>query len=385
MTRLSLAGLWHENRLPLSLKVKLHKSGYRMSKTEHNILSLPSQDDIEVQAAEWLVVLGRDHVGPQDRMDFQNWIQKSAKHRDAFENLSGLWDDMAILKELSDIAEAAPKEGPSPDDPSRWYRFARITAAAAMLVFAVYAILPVLLPSGEDDFEQASFVAAVGEQQTVTLSDGSVVYINTNSAVDIDYTAQERSVRLNRGEAHFDVAHDEDRPFVVKTPEGAVRAVGTAFTVRLQTGDRIEVTVEEGRVALERGGDENTVQPDDQTKLTESPATVLAELTAGQSAVFKKSVEAIEHMDVLEVRRKLSWREGVLIFNGMPLADVVSDISRYTNVHIEITDPDVASIPIGGYFRVGEVDALFDALEKTFGLHVDVVAPDHLRISKRAG
>ena len=79
--------------------------------------------------------------------------------------------------------------------------------------------------------------------------------------------------------------------------------------------------------------------------------------------------------------RRLSWRKGLLIFAGEPLEEVVAEISRYTTVSIEITDPTVRTIKIGGQFRVGEIDAMFDVLEENFGLRVTRLSYNHIQLS----
>jgi len=209
----------------------------------------------------------------------------------------------------------------------------------------------------------------VGEQKPITLADGSRVLLNTDSRIQVNYSAQQREVFLLRGEAYFEVAHNAERPFLVYAGANMVRAVGTAFTVYLKKQD-IEVVVTEGIVelsAMANGSGGRTA------KNLIKPAIKLADIKAGQSADFNQEVESIQPVMPLEIKRKLSWREGILAFSGEPLEQVVAEISRYTPVTIVISDPAIRNVRIGGYFKVGATDALLEALETSFGVRVNRV------------
>ena len=197
------------------------------------------------------------------------------------------------------------------------------------------------------------------------------------------YSRTARIVRLTAGEAYFEVEKDARRPFLVHAADGVVEAVGTAFTVRLHGGDAVEVTVEEGRVAIASSLPSGKAPEgrEDPPSVPAGQFAPLAQLTAGQSAVFGERVEAIAHMDEPALKRKLSWRQGMLAYSGDPLASVVADISRYTDVVIEIDDPALGEKPVAGYFRAGEVEALLDSLELSFGLNVERVNDKLVRLS----
>jgi len=115
----------------------------------------------------------------------------------------------------------------------------------------------------------------------------------------------------------------------------------------------------------------------------------LGTIKAGESATFQNAVnadvariiDAIETVEAPEMAKRLSWREGILTFAGDPLVVVVDEISRYTTVSIEISDPVVRATRIGGRFPIGETDAMFDALEANFGLRVTRLSHDRVLLS----
>jgi transmembrane sensor len=196
----------------------------------------------------------------------------------------------------------------------------------------------------------------------------------------VDFSAPKRNIRLLYGEAHFEVAKDKSRPFNVHAGGGIVRAVGTAFTVRLRKQDAVEVTVEEGRVALGNSDPLDVSGASIESLVALQP---LAELTAGQSATFSKQVNTLTHLEASEIKRKLAWRQGLLAYSGDPLFSVVEDVSRYTDINIKIRDVALRNLSVAGYFRVGEVEAFLESLELTFGVNVEHIDERHVELSSK--
>lgn len=342
-----------------------------MGSTNDNVVSLPNADEIEMQAAAWIALLEREDVTHEDRTELRRWLHASERHRAAFQSLAALWNELEILNELNDIAQAHPYRQ-ARNTARRW----RIVGVAASLVLAIAAGMMYYSLQAARSQQDGVFATAVGEQRSVELADGSTIKLNTNSRIEVAYSRQERLVLLTRGEAYFDVAKSMRRPFAVRASDNLVHAVGTAFSVRLRNKSAVEVTVEEGRVALaslapERVGDQLA---DDRLPL--------AQLSAGQSTIFNKQVEKIVQMPTSELDRKLAWRNGLLAYAGEPLAEVIEDISRYTDIRIEIVDHVLAVKPVAGYFRVGQIDALFESLELNFGVEVEHVSSNYVRLSE---
>jgi len=325
------------------------------------VAQFPNARQIELEACAWIAQLDGNTPSQEDLTAFREWINRSPQHGQEIKRLSVLWSDLNIMTEL---AIPIKKRRQAMSD-----RFLLRGAVIALLV--VLSVAPAAF-----HFRPRTPVAAnvlystdVGEQKPITLADGSRVLLNTDSRIQVNYSAQQREVFLLRGEAYFEVAHNAERPFLVYAGANMVRAVGTAFTVYLKKQD-IEVVVTEGIVelsAMANGSGGRTA------KNLIKPAIKLADIKAGQSADFNQEVESIQPVMPLEIKRKLSWREGILAFSGEPLEQVVAEISRYTPVTIVISDPAIRNVRIGGYFKVGATDALLEALETSFGVRVNRV------------
>lgn len=337
------------------------------------IVVLPTRKELDAAAAAWLAKLDRDEVAVDDVTAFRKWLAQSDRHKAAFERMSHLWDGMAALEELEDIALSALETA---SRRSAWTsRRALMALAASLLVFAGAGASLLYYDARRPEIH----ATGIGEQKTIRLADGSEIQLNTDSHIEVALNNEARRIMLERGEAHFVVARDPQRPFAVFAGGGVFTAIGTAYTVRLRPSSEVEVTVAEGRVAITRRGESEDDAPE---AAPAGGAVESATLSAGQNALFTNRIESVEAISPNELTRRSAWRYGLLSYEGEPLSEVISDVSRYTNIRFEIADPELRSLPVGGSFQVGEIDALLDSLELTFNLNVEKIDDEHIRISR---
>ncbi|MEE4212405.1 MAG: FecR domain-containing protein, partial [Parvularcula sp.] len=240
-------------------------------------------------------------------------------------------------------------------------RPALASGIAASLVLAVAAAIVAVRPSTLTDPEIVR--TAIGQQLEHRLEDGSALVLNTHTDLAIDYTRRERRVVLTEGEALFEVVRDASRPFVVVAGEHEIRVLGTTFSVRFEGGE-VEVLVEEGLVRLEPRGEEPIL------------------LSPKQRARVGEGERSVVPVQEAELLRELSWRGGSLVFSETPLREVIDEVSRYTDMSITISDPALEALTIDGYFRVGETEALLEALSLGFGIDVVTVAPGRVELHR---
>jgi transmembrane sensor len=211
---------------------------------------------------------------------------------------------------------------------------------------------------------------SVGEQRSVTLADGSVVFLNTNSELKLHWTKHERRIDLLRGEARFQVAKNPARPFVVATQEATVRAVGTVFNIR-KAEAITQVAVLEGRVevnAIPRELEENAYPTRDagQPAAQMMPDLLLA---AGQrAAVTRRGVEANVGPPI---ERVAAWTERRLVFRGEALSAVVAEFNRYRLQALVVDDPSLAVIRINGVFDLDDPASLVTYLRNFESVRVE--------------
>ena len=132
----------------------------------------------------------------------------------------------------------------------------------------------------------------------------------------------------------------------------------------------MQVTVAEGKVELTKvksrpvGSHDNNV-----TDLRPIPQRV-GFLERGQSATLNNTVNELHTLAQQELEQQLSWSHGFLSFSGEPLKKVVNEINRYTPITLEITDPALETLKVGGRFRVDDLDAMLEVLETSFGIRI---------------
>ena len=344
------------------------------------ILAFPDTAAIEAEAAAWVARFDAGDVSAKDQAAFQEWLNRSALHREAVADYGNLWSEFDALKSLAGGREPGGEIAVRDDRPVLLKQAAPwLAACAAAVIVAVGGTVffhprplpPVLAKAEHRPAAPLFYETTIGGHERVILADGSSVVLNTNSRVNVEFTGNRRDIHLVRGEAYFEVVHDKTRPFTVYANNYVVRDIGTAFDVHLQKAGLVEVRVTKGSVE---------VAPASSTQAADD-AKSLGILVAGHDIVLGQKVERAELVSSADMGRKLAWRQGQLIYTGQPLGEVLADVSRYSDIKIELADPALASLPVGGAFRTDQIEAIFTALENNFGIHAEWTDPQHLRFT----
>jgi transmembrane sensor len=342
-----------------------------------NIVGFEARASIERQAREWLIRLDADEPLKDDEIvALREWMARSAAHRNELTRISSFWSQANVLTELAIPLKSL--------DHARGSTRARVVQTAlaasgllASTILALWWVQRLTAPT------TATYVTAVGQQKTILLSDGSSVQLNTDTRVQVTYTARWRQLRLWHGEALFSVARDPNRAFEVYANDSVVRALGTAFAIRLD-GKEVDVTVTKGAVDVTELGDLESVAPEERTQPKHDTlhSSVGHRLEAGQSTTLGLAGTRIQvqQLPEPELRRRVAWHEGFLIFSGEPLSTVVAQMNRYSPVTLVVDDPAIASVAIGGRFRIGDLDAILEVLHTNFGIAAHRVDERNIRL-----
>lgn len=220
------------------------------------------------------------------------------------------------------------------------------------------------------------FVNESAAPQRLALRDGSTVHLDARSALRVDFSGRDRRAQLEAGQAHFEVAHDAARPFVATAAGVAVRAIGTAFTVRLASA-AVEVLVEEGRVEVAPA----TPPPANAT----APAAPPPQLTAGERAVVVRAADAaatapprIEKVEAPELREALAWHRRTVVLSDVPLAEVVARFNRRNAVQLVLADAELRDRRVGGVLALDQVEAFVALLERGGDLVAERRSPEEI-------
>lgn len=404
----------------------------RMNSRKNKVVDFPNLKQIAAEAAEWIIRLDNDRLLEANELQqLREWLNTSPAHRDELTALNEFWSDQSLaalpisLHRLCADAASSKSEAVNSNtaysgaDKTRkeshgGFGGFQWLGTVAATIFCV-ALISNFTWWGSDTVNVA-YSTAVGQQRTLELPDGSKLYLNTNSQVKVDFSEGYRNIKLLQGEVYFEVAKDQSRPFRVYAGRGRVQAVGTAFTVLFQDNQDVDVVVSEGSVSLAVLVENSAplalstpapapideAEPADLkgsslvSALSEEyylaiPVDELGVLEAGQETTIlvahKSVVDAPNQLDSIkqvaedELVRRGAWRSGLLVFSGASLEEVVKEISRYTTLSIDIVDPELKTVRIGGRFSIESTTALFDALEANFDLKVTRLGYERVEIS----
>lgn len=324
----------------------------------------PSQPDLPhqamEQAAEWFALLRSGEATAADRVQWQVWLNSSAENKQA-------WYYVECISERFKPIQNSPKRRNAANVfravNSRPGRRRQIVLGIASLMGTSllswvtwrYSPLPGIALAWTADYHTGT-----GEVREITLSDGTRVWLNAASAFNEDYRNNQRRLHLVAGEILIQTATDAFRPFVVDTPQGQLRALGTRFNIRLdQTG--AFMAVYEGAVEVRTATGTTAIIP------------------AGQQTRFTSvSLAAVEPADPA----REAWIRGVLIAQNIPLAEVVQELRRYHNGHLGIA-PEVANLPVFGSYPANDPDRALAMLESVMPIRVRRTLPWWVSIEPR--
>ncbi|WP_421738345.1 FecR family protein [Caulobacter sp.] len=311
---------------------------------------------IEGEAAAWVVRLHSDQRTQADREAFNAWLDADAAHVEAFSAHAAIWDTVAAWgddRKAREVLQFSPL----------WSGFGRRLAQWSVGVggLAAAAVLALVLAGGLGSAQHYSTVP--GELRTISLSDGSTLLMNTDSKVSTRFTRGERRVFMEHGQAYFRVAKDTARPFRVFVGHDEVRAVGTAFEVR-RLGDRAEVVLEEGRLAIFHGIDPSGGKPLSARSATAPAPRPALYLSPGQS--LDLDVVAAPVVEAANVIQSSAWRYGRVVLDDARLDEAVADLNRYGGPQIVLADSRLGDIRISGVFHTGRPYDVVSEVVSTF-------------------
>jgi len=291
-----------------------------------------SSSDVNETAGDWLAREDARALTVDERAELDAWLAADDRHLGAYLRLraaSRRLDRLGALK--SDQPQTAPAPEPVRRAPLINRRLAAAIAAGAMLSGGVG-----LWASAQP----RTYHTDVGEMRRVTLRDGSVLELNTDTVLKVAYTSEGRDVWLQRGEGNFIVAKDKLHPFVVHVGEATFTAVGTVFSVRADQKGPVRLTVSEGVVSLKP-----------------SPPARPCYVAALQEAALKpRAAEPqVASLSFLDVNRRLAWTDGRIALAGETLGQAAEEFNRYNDRKLVVA-PAAASARVGGVFRTSEVE-----------------------------
>jgi transmembrane sensor len=320
------------------------------------------------EASVWIVRLHGAHRTPELEAGFRRWFAASPENAAEFERVTSVWE-AAPHASIAGLPRAVHRARASSNH-RHWAIAATLLLIAVAGTFVRYRLE-----------QNLDYVTAIGEQRTVPLEDGSRIALNSNSEVKIEFTASKRAVRLLRGEAFFEVAHNKERPFVVIAGDNQVTAVGTAFEVRYEP-DHIDVTLVEGRVNVT-----STAAATELPAGASSSKTDLDKLSSSGYAMkagerLRVTKGAPTTVDEPRVDAVTAWRRGEVMLDDTPLTDAIAEMNRYSKSPLILDGNSITTLRVSGIYHTGDSEGFAQTVAQLYGLSV---AQEDGRIHLRSG
>ena len=282
------------------------------------------------QAVSWLIEMQEGALSPQRQQVWEHWLQAHSEHQRAWDHIQRI---NQRLRGLSSPLAHAALNAPKSSSRRQALKLLLLLGAGSALTYGLRDQLPItpLL---------ADFSSPVGQRRKVQLHDGSQIQLNTASAIDVKFDAQQRVIRLLEGEILLTAAQDS-RPLQVLTADGSLQPQGARLNVR-QFNDRTEIAVFDGRVALTptaHPGSPLWVERHQQLSFNRQAWNPPRPLDAGSGA----------------------WTDGMLVAAHMRLADFLGELGRYRRGQLNC-DPKVADLLISGTYPVEDSERALDLL-----------------------
>jgi transmembrane sensor len=330
--------------------------------------SAQTRERLEQEAVAWYARWASGEFTAEELAQFDAWKTQSPAHEKADRKIQRLWQllpaalthDEAIGVDVPQSTAATVIPFKTADQITQKSRskspVLRIASWGLGLATAASLLLGICISycGGYLDNPWADHHTLVGEQSTLNLSDGSTVFLNTDTALDVSMSDGERRIVLLRGEAEFAVAHDSNRPFRVVTGHTTTEALGTRFVVRY-THSAGDVTLLEGKVRTTRSNHHG----DTLSQVVLKP---------GEHVAFNEN--QLGDVQTADVSVADAWRRGRLVMNFVALQDVVNEINRYRPGHVFLVDSQLAQRKIHVAMDIKRIDDWLDALQDTLPIKV---------------
>ena len=313
-----------------------------MSRAERQPVSAQVLD----AAIAWQLCLDCGAASALEREAFAQWHAAAEEHARAWRQLGMLDQRFSAASGPARTALLQSREGIRRRVRKLGTGLASVVLVCGLALFAGPRYLPV-------DYWLADQRTATGEQRTLRLADGTLISLNTHSAMDVRFDDKQRRIVLQEGEILVETGHNDPRPFIVETADGSLRALGTRFLVRREeAGTRLSVLQSAVAAHPQAGADEQIYQAGQQVLMRRDGLGPLIALKPGADA----------------------WTRGMLVVDNARLEDLVNELSRYRPGHLGVT-AQVADLRITGSFPLHDTDLALTALLPTLPVQIQQHTP----------
>lgn len=349
-----------------------------------------SNDTISIQGQANLWITRLDNgLSSVEKQQLIAWINQDEAHYAALKKVSSVWQDITTQHELSGLFAQKVEKKPYNDYLMKGFLAASLVAVVLLSANIFNDVNYIWLnPQHNTALKPAyeKYSSQFGEQKQITLADGSVIDLNTNTVIEVAYSNHQRKVTLIRGEAKFDVVKDLTRPFTVISGHNSFTALGTIFNVERENINSVALLVKEGSVLVAQANAPvskllETIKAVKKQQLIKIEKSEYI-LSSGEKIAITNDIKSpIQGLSAHEVEQELAWQQGILIFDGEPLAQVLKEVQRYNPIKFMPINADLANLRVSGYFKTNDINGLLQSLKYNFAIHAQEVTSNTYALS----
>lgn len=338
------------------------------------VYHLPEHHDALEEACAWVARLDRQ-LTEEEEETLREWLRSSGDNVVALDEAAQLWNRMNAMSRLAELTPA-PAADRRKNSNYLMAAAALLAAIGVGLVLAQQGGTPSVKGGETAKYEYFELMSTdVGQQRHVTLPDGSNLILNTDTQLSVRFGPGERIIELKTGEVYVKVAHDQRRPLRVVANDRVVHSIGTEFNVVITKDQKVEVMVTEGKVLI------GLHYPDSDRTLRSEDHSGDISLVAGQKVLLAQDTAEVAAVEPDAIEVQLSWRDGNLIFQGVPLEQALREVERYTAVEFVIMDESLREIRVAGFFKTGDVEGLLKTLRQNFNIVHERLGPKTIALT----
>lgn len=317
--------------------------------------SRPSRIDpaADEQAALWAARLEGGTLNESDRQQLDSWLAANANHRALLTRYcqfsADLEADLPAVIARGRVALPAVRHATRRSPAWAWFTGIALAASAAIVAVGLWPARTSIAPH--------AIATAVAQRHSVSLPDGTRVELNARTTLQLEFNANQRRVQLAEGQAYFAVTKDTARPFHVQTPAGSIQVTGTAFDVRTSAGSELQVAVVEGSVLVRPG------------ERRDAPAAQPVSLRPGDVLSAQRGNISVETLSSDAMQDLLAWREGVAVFNAVPLETALARFAHHHGRGINVL-AGAAQHRVSGRYSLDDLDGFVGTLDQFFPVEV---------------
>ncbi|WP_264310614.1 FecR domain-containing protein [Pseudomonas putida] len=316
--------------------------------------SSPVSSRVLEAAIAWKLSIDEGSSTADERSEFMRWHAASEEHARA-------WRQLGSLDQRVSAAAGPARQALLQSRAGMRRRIGKLGGGLAGMFLLGSLLAWVGAPSLSPGYWLADQRTATGELRTLRLEDGTLLSLNTHTAVDIDYEGEQRIIVLHQGEISVETGHQDPRPLLVRTDDGRLRPLGTRFLVRREAhGTRLEVLQASVAAMPLNSGDEQVLHEGQQVLMDANGLGQVGQVAAGIDA----------------------WTRGMLVVDNVRLADLLAALGHYRSGHLGVAD-DVADLRVTGSFPLTNTDLALESLVPALPVKIERHTPWWVTIKAR--